>query len=213
MTKFGRHNYGDSIPNFLNNKARVVQKHNWCNSALDIIQEFKMLLLKENINSICVPFHCHYNNDYANLKKVFPESKIISIRPESLESFELIKLELVRKTVLIKIEKFKDIQYYYKIFPNKTINTKNFIGLDTFLLTHGLDINIENRNLMLQRIITMPLPKWDKSDYIISWDNFFKNLNNMAMEYNNLCTFLGLTPDYDILAHAVKRNKKNYSKE
>jgi len=204
----GRHNYGANILNFLNNQARVIKKDTWGSDVHNVLQELKKRLADIDADSICIPFHCFYNKDYKNIKSVFPQAQILSIRPDSLSSYKLIKLELIRKTALIKYN-LKDTQFYWKLFADKIIDFKNFIGIDVFLLTHHYEINQANRNLMLNLLLNRPFPIWDECDYVLSWENFFKNLEHMDKEYLDLCDFLALTPDTDILDLAKKRNCQN----
>lgn len=204
----GRHNYGASIINYLNNEARIIKKQSWSNDVLNVLGLLKLKLEQANIKKVCIPFHCFYNKDYINLKTIFPDSKVISIRPNHPKSFDLIKLELIRKVGLIKFN-LKEVQFYYKFFPNQIKDPKKFIGLDVLLLTHNIEITSNNRNVMLKNLLERPIPDWDVCDYIISWDNFFLNLENLESEYLKLCDFLNLTLDSKILEIVRKRNTKN----
>lgn len=207
LTPEGRANHVDPITRMLN-----LQRHehpdNWESVAESYFRQLKGLT-KNIKETICIPYHACYHNHTGLLKEIFPDCKIVSIRPLSTEDWDLVAAEIFRK-VYLKRSDLKRIKYFYKTFNyKKRTDFKNFFDLDGFLIRQGLDITPENKRIAVDHIMKLRISHWNHADYIISWHNLFGTTEHIPQEYVGLCKFLGLTPNPAALEFLTEKNIKN----
>ena len=202
-----RFDLGGTIYNFLNS-ARYHNHSNWTD-----IAELRMLEFKEKIETlpaekICVPYHAYTHQEYKLLKKIWPDCTVVGIWPKLESSWKLLNFEILRKVYLIKYS-LNDIKHVFHFNKKIQLDLKNFIGLDVLLLKNNLDITNFNRKATIERIMQRSLINPGTCDFLVSWENFFINIDTILTEYQKLCNFLQIEPQHDILQSVIERNKKN----
>ena len=197
----------DTIYNFLNS-AQYHNHANWTDIAEVRMLEFKEKIQALSAEKICVPYHAHKHQEYKMLKKIWPDCTVIGIWPKLENSWKLINFEILRKVYLVKYS-FNDIKHVFHINKKIRIDLNNFIGLDVLLLKNNLDITSSNRKATVERIMKRNLTNPGTCDFLLSWENFFINTDTISTEYQELCNFLQIEPQHDVLQLVIERNKKN----
>ena len=200
-----RVNHCDVITSFLMQK-RFENYNHWDSTAESCLQELKAKIGDINI---CIPYHSCLHNHNRLLKSVFPDCKIITVKPVDDREWQLVNTDIIRKLYLIPLD-FRGVQYFFKKFGfNQRVDIRNFLRLDGFLLRQGSEINNQTRLEYLNKVKDFRIDDWQPSDYTVSWRNLFLDISAVRAEYTSLCTFLNIEPEENILNHIMARNQRN----